>query len=332
MRACAIRRCRARRASAWPASAASGIVSPSPTTAGLVARRLAAWQRATTPAPSTAAGGELGAIESVLRGGTFWSIVGAFFLAGLLLSLTPCVLPMLPIVSSIIVGQAGHGAAFAGMPAGAGSGAVAPRGRPMSRRRGFGLAASYSFGMAVVYTAVRRRRRPGRRGPRRGACRTRGCSAPSRSAWWRCRCRCSASTTCRCRRRWPAGSPRLRRRCRRGRAAGVFAMGGVSALIVSPCVAAPLAGALLYLSQTRDVWLGGTALFSLADRHERAAAARRRIGRRAAAARRRLDGRGQGAVRAAAARRRALDRAAGAARRRWPWRSGVRSPSARRRW
>ena len=49
-----------------------------------------------------------------------------------------------------------------------------------------------------------------------------------------------------------------------GKAAGVFAMGGVSALIVSPCVAAPLAGALLYLSQTRDVWLGGTALFSLA--------------------------------------------------------------------
>jgi len=50
-----------------------------------------------------------------------------------------------------------------------------------------------------------------------------------------------------------------------GRVAGVCAMGGVSALIVSPCVAAPLAGALLYLSQTRDVVLGGTALFSLAS-------------------------------------------------------------------
>jgi thiol:disulfide interchange protein DsbD len=49
-----------------------------------------------------------------------------------------------------------------------------------------------------------------------------------------------------------------------GRMVGVCAMGGVSALIVSPCVAAPLAGALFYLSQTRDVWLGGTALFSLA--------------------------------------------------------------------
>ena len=64
-----------------------------------------------------------------------------------------------------------------------------------------------------------------------------------------------------------AGLPRSSRRAQTlpaGRVAGVFAMGGVSALIVSPCVAAPLAGALLYLSQTRDVWLGGTALFSLA--------------------------------------------------------------------
>jgi thiol:disulfide interchange protein DsbD len=41
-------------------------------------------------------------------------------------------------------------------------------------------------------------------------------------------------------------------------------MGGVSALIVSPCVAAPLAAALVFLSQTRDVALGGSALFSLA--------------------------------------------------------------------
>ena len=49
-----------------------------------------------------------------------------------------------------------------------------------------------------------------------------------------------------------------------GRFAGTFAVGGLSALIVSPCIAAPLAGALVYLSQTRDVWLGGTALFSLA--------------------------------------------------------------------
>jgi thioredoxin:protein disulfide reductase len=48
-----------------------------------------------------------------------------------------------------------------------------------------------------------------------------------------------------------------------GRIFGVFAMGGLSALIVSPCVSAPLAGALLFISQTRDVALGGFALFAL---------------------------------------------------------------------
>jgi thiol:disulfide interchange protein DsbD len=49
-----------------------------------------------------------------------------------------------------------------------------------------------------------------------------------------------------------------------GRIASVAAMGVLSAVIVSPCVAAPLAGALLYISQTRDVLLGGAALFAMA--------------------------------------------------------------------
>jgi thiol:disulfide interchange protein DsbD len=49
-----------------------------------------------------------------------------------------------------------------------------------------------------------------------------------------------------------------------GRMAGVFIMGAISALIVGPCVAAPLAGALLYISQTRDVLIGGSALFAMA--------------------------------------------------------------------
>ena len=70
-------------------------------------------------------------------------------------------------------------------------------------------------------------------------------------------------------------------------------MGGVSALIVSPCVAAPLAGALA-LPQPDARRLARRHRAVLARRrHERAAAAGRRVGRRAAAARRRLDGRGQ---------------------------------------
>jgi thioredoxin:protein disulfide reductase len=51
---------------------------------------------------------------------------------------------------------------------------------------------------------------------------------------------------------------------RGGRFLGVFVMGALSAMIVGPCVAAPLAGALLYISQTGNVWTGGWALFAMA--------------------------------------------------------------------
>jgi len=239
----------------------SGIVTPADVAAPSKRGGSRFAKEAATPAPSLAAGGELGAIESVLRGGTFWSIVGAFFLAGMLLSLTPCVLPMLPIVSSIIVGQAGTGATFAAMSAG--GGAMAASSRPMSRSRGFGLAASYSFGMAVVYTLL---------GVAAGLA-GEGLAAALQNPWVLgvfaaglvalalsmfgfYNLQLPSAVTC----RFAAASQKLPA----GHAAGVFAMGGVSALIVSPCVAAPLAGALLYLSQTGDVWLGGTALFSLA--------------------------------------------------------------------
>ena len=216
-------------------------------------------------APASAVG-ETSAIEAVLHGGSFWTVVGAFFVAGLLLSLTPCVLPMLPIVSSIIVGQMGHGSGgvlAAGTPGG--RTAAIPTGDVVgvSRRRGLALAASYSFGMALVYTAF---------GVAAGLA-GEGLAAALQNPWvlgafalglaalslsmfgvyelqmpLSLRCRVSDAAH-----KLPGG-----------RVAGVCAMGGVSALIVSPCVAAPLAGALLYLSQTRDVWLGGTALFSLA--------------------------------------------------------------------
>jgi thiol:disulfide interchange protein DsbD len=206
--------------------------------------------------PSTSAGaGEPSTIDAALRGGSFWTIVGAFFVAGLLLSLTPCVLPMLPIVSSIIVGQAG------GTPASPGAGNKASSG--VSRRRGLALAASYSFGMAIVYTAF---------GIAAGLA-GEGLAAALQNPWvlgafalglvalslsmfgvYELQLPSAfASRVTSAAQKLPAG-----------RVAGVCAMGGVSALIVSPCVAAPLAGALLYLSQTRDVWLGGTALFSLA--------------------------------------------------------------------
>jgi thiol:disulfide interchange protein DsbD len=217
---------------------------------------------ATATATSTggvqAAATESSAIDAVLRGGSFWPIVGAFFVAGLLLSLTPCVLPMLPIVSSIIVGQADS--APLSVPAGAGG--AAPSGG-VSRGRGLALAASYSFGMAIVYTAFGVA--AGLAGEGLAATLQNpwvlgafalGLIALSLSMFGVYELQLPSSITG----RFTSAAQKLPA----GKVAGVCAMGGVSALIVSPCVAAPLAGALLYLSQTHDVWLGGTALFSLA--------------------------------------------------------------------
>ena len=192
-----------------------------------------------TPAASTST--DSAGIDAALRGGRFWTVVGVFFLAGVLLSLTPCVLPMLPILSSIIVGQ-GHN---------------------VTRSRGLALAASYSLGMALVYTAF---------GVAAGLAGV-GLAAALQNPWVLgvfalglvalavsmfgvYELQLPAALTG----RLTEASQHLPA----GRMASVFAMGGVSALIVSPCVAAPLAGALVYLSQTRDVLLGGTALFSLA--------------------------------------------------------------------
>ena len=190
----------------------------------------------------TGDGGIDGRIDGALRSGSLWLVLGLFFGAGVLLSFTPCVLPMLPILSSIIVGQTGDST---------------------SRARGFGLALAYSLGMALVYTAL---------GVAAGLA-GEGLAAALQNPWVLggfalmlaalsmsmfgfYELQLPASL----RDRLDAGASRFKG----GQWAGVFAMGGLSALIVSPCVAAPLAGALLYISQTRDVLLGGSALFALA--------------------------------------------------------------------
>jgi len=169
-------------------------------------------------------------------------VIGVFLVAGLLLSLTPCVLPMVPILSSIIVGQ---------------SGAV-------SRARGFTLALAYALGMAMVYTAF------GMLAGLMGE----GLAASLQNAWvlgafalllsalslsmfgvYELQMPSALQSRIT---QWSGG-------LKGGQYSGVFVMGGLSALIVGPCVAAPLAGALVYISQTRDVVLGGAALFALAS-------------------------------------------------------------------
>jgi thiol:disulfide interchange protein DsbD len=215
---------------------------------GSALARLGGGDAVAQPASASAAGsvapagtGAESGIEGALRSGRFWWVVGSFFVAGLLLSLTPCVLPMLPILSSIIVGSQGQ----------------------TTRSRGLLLASTYSLGMALVYTAL-------------GV--AAGLAGEGLAAWLQTPTVLAAFALLlalfalsmfglyelQLPSRWRDAMSARSSRLQGGHVAGVFAMGGLSALIVSPCVAAPLAGALVYLSQTRDVVLGGSALFSLA--------------------------------------------------------------------
>jgi thiol:disulfide interchange protein DsbD len=185
-----------------------------------------------------------GRVEAALKSGSLATVMPLFLLLGLLLAFTPCVLPMVPILSSIIVGQNARDA-------------------PMSKARGLSLAAAYSLGMAIVYTAM------GVAAGLAGEGLAAALQTPAVLATFAAllvllalsmfgfyELQLPASLQAKL-----AG---ISNHQRSGSYAGVFVMGAVSALIVGPCVAAPLAGALLYISQTRDVVVGGAALFSMA--------------------------------------------------------------------
>ncbi len=210
--------------------------APAMSVAPPVAVNAPAAPAAPSPAPS-----ELSGIAAVLGGGQLLAIIPAFILLGLGLAFTPCVLPMVPILSSIIVGE----------------------GAQVKRSRGLLLSLTYALGMAIVYTAL---------GVAAGLL-GEGLAAALQNPWvlgsfgllivamalsmfgfYELQLPAALQT----RLAYASG------RQSRGKLAGVFAMGAISALIVGPCVAAPLAGALVYISQTRDVVIGGAALFAMA--------------------------------------------------------------------
>lgn len=184
---------------------------------------------------------ESGRIARLLAGGSTLATLASFFGFGLLLAFTPCVFPMIPILSGIIVGH----------------------GHAISKGRALGLSLLYVLGMAVTYAAA---------GVAAGLSGTL-LSAALQNPWvlggfalvfvalalsmfgfyelqlpTALQSRLSDSAN-----HQQGGSP-----------AGVVAMGALSALIVGPCVAAPLAGALLYIARSGDAVLGGAALFAMA--------------------------------------------------------------------
>lgn len=180
-------------------------------------------------------------IERLFASGNFWLILSGFFGIGLLLAFTPCVFPMFPILSGII----------------------ASKGQQMSKLRGFTLALAYVLGMSITYAIA------GAAAGLSGAM----LSAALQNTWVLGTFSLIFVTLALS----MFGFYELRMpsfiqnklveetdHFKRGQLAGVFGMGALSALLVGPCVAAPLAGALIYISQTGDVVLGGSALFIMA--------------------------------------------------------------------
>lgn len=173
--------------------------------------------------------------------GSFALVIGSFLLFGLLLAFTPCVLPMIPILSGIIAGEGGG----------------------VGKLRALALSLAYVLGMALAYALA------GLGAAFSGS----QLAAALQNAWVLGTFALvfvvlALSMFGLYELRLPGfihqRLDQAQQRFPGGRVASVAGMGALSAVIVSPCVAAPLAGALLYIAQTRDVALGGAALFAMA--------------------------------------------------------------------
>ncbi|HUO44048.1 MAG TPA: protein-disulfide reductase DsbD [Burkholderiales bacterium] len=179
-------------------------------------------------------------IATLFRGG-FWMLIASFFGFGLLLAFTPCMFPLIPILSGILV----------------------PHGQHLTHLRGFLLSLVYVFGMAITYALA---------GVAAGLL-GHQLAATLQSPWvlggfalifvalalsmfglYELQLPTALQT------RLSTVSGRLHG----GHFASVFTIGILSALIIGPCVAPPLAGALLVISKQGDVVLGGSALFVMA--------------------------------------------------------------------
>jgi len=179
-------------------------------------------------------------IAATLAGGSIWLTTLSFFGFGLLLAFTPCVFPMIPILSGILAGQ----------------------GARITPRKGFLLSSVYVLAMALTYTVA---------GVLAGLFGG-NLQAAFQNPWilvsfaavfvllafsmfgfYNLQLPSSLQ----------GKLAELSNRQEGGTFAGVAIMGFLSALIVGPCVAPPLAGALIYIGQTGDAFLGGLALFAL---------------------------------------------------------------------
>lgn len=179
-------------------------------------------------------------LAAALAGKSRWMALLGFFGAGLLLAFTPCVLPMIPILSGLIAGQ----------------------GTRLGTSRALVLSLVYVVANALVFTAA------GVVAGLAGA----NLQVIFQEPWIIAAFSAlfvalALSSFGLYELQLPAGLRSrlgtLSDRQRGGSLWGVAAMGALSALIVGPCVAPPLAAAVLYIGQTHDPVFGGAALFLL---------------------------------------------------------------------
>ena len=203
---------------------------------------------ATAAAPAAAGGNDAGKpgdessrIARLLKNAGLWTVLLFFFGSGLALAFTPCMFPLIPIVSGIIVGH----------------------GHSISKGRALTLSAGYVLSMALTYALL---------GVAAGLSGTLISSALQNawvlSAFAAIFVLLALSMFGFYELQLPSFlQTRLSEEARQqqgGSLHGVLIMGCLSAIIVGPCVAPALAGALLYIASTGDALLGGGALFIMA--------------------------------------------------------------------
>jgi len=178
--------------------------------------------------------------QSLLQGGGFFTVVGLYFVAGMVLSLLPCSYPMIPIVSAIIIGE----------------------GARMTRARGFVLSFVYVLGMALVYTVL-------------GI--AAALVGQSLGAWLQnpwvlgafallltaFAVSLIAGLDIALPQRWQDRVSQASRGRPGGKYVAVAVMGGLSSLVVGACMTAPLFAVLAFIAHTGNALLGGTALFAM---------------------------------------------------------------------
>ena len=191
----------------------------------------------TTAAATTVAGEAAGGDLAAALGGDLWAAVIIALIAGIGLTFTPCVLPMIPITVAVIGGQ----------------------GSTISTSRRFALVFVYVQAMAFTY-AVLGVAVAGAGAALQGYLQSPWLIVPSALLFILLALSMFGAYEL----QLPAAlRDKLASSSQGGSMLGVVFMGALSALVVSPCISAPLAGALAFIASTGDSLRGGVALYAL---------------------------------------------------------------------